>query len=114
MGFRRSDLTQEMYEAGPRAEPRAKEHRREVARRSGSTPLEIEADGRNLVAIFVNVGPDSLCVRVRKEVRAGSRVRVRKACEDGAPWHGAEVIHCTETMIGFKLGLKVERGVRAA
>ena len=119
MGFRSDNkqsgnLAKQLYdEAGLRAEPRAPEYRRSKARRISRTPLEIDANGKTLVATIVNVGSDSLCVRVREDIRAGSRVRVRRACEDGSPWHGAEVIHCTETLGGYKLGLKVGNGVLA-
>ena len=113
MGYHYDNLTQELYDAaGAKAEPRADEWRRSSARRTSPIPLEVDLDGKILVAIIVNVGPDSLCVKVREDIRVGSRVRVRKACEEGVLWHGAEVLHCTETIAGFKLGLKVEKGIR--
>lgn len=112
MAFRYDNLAQELYdEAGINAEPKAPEYRRSKARRSSGALLEVDGNGKTLVATIVNVGPDSLCVRVREDIHA-TRVRVRRACEDGALWHGAEVIHCTETLGGYKLGLKVKGGTR--
>ena len=106
------NLARQLY-ATADADPPAAEYRRSSKRRTSAVPLEVEANGKTLVATIVNVGSDSLCVRVREDIRAGSRVRVRRACEDGSPWHGAEVIHCTETLGGYKLGLKVGNGVLA-
>ena len=116
MGSRSNDrqpdnLAGQLYdEADAETGARADEWRRSSPRRTSDAPLEVRANGRILTAVAVNVGPDSLCVRVREGVREGDAIRVRRAYEDGAPWYGAEVVHCTETLGGYKLGLRVESG----
>lgn len=94
-------------DAGPKAAPRAPEYRRSPARRTSDVPLEVEANGKVLTATIFNVGPDSLCVKVREDIHAET-VRVRQACEDDAPWYDAKVVHCTETLGGYKLGLTIQ------
>ena len=102
------NLARQLY-ATADADPPAAEYRRSSKRRTSAVPLEVEANGKTLVATIVNVGPDSLCVKVREDIHA-TTIRVRQACKDDAPWCSAEVIHCTETLGGYKLGLKVKDG----
>ena len=104
------NLAKRLYDAaGPEAAPRAAEYRRSLARRTSDVPMEVKANGKVLNATIFNVGPDSICVKVREDIHSKT-ILVRQACENNAPWYSAEVLHCTETLGAYKLGLKVKDG----
>lgn len=104
-------LASDLYaQAGPGSEePAPGEWRRGAGRRVIRVPVEIECPGKRAMrAHTLNVSPDSMCVLSRDRLGAHERVRVRLAHEPGAAWHAAAVVHCTETVGGFKVGLKAD------
>lgn len=102
---REPNLTDELWEqAGPESADDSPEYRRGHPRRRTETPLDLDADGRTLLAKGINVARDSMCIFSREPVRGYSRIRVRAAVPQGT-WCEAGVIHCTETFGGYKVGL---------
>ncbi len=82
------------------------EWRRSDARRELWELVDIEVERRVIKASARNVSPDSLGVICKKRIAIYANVRVRLA--SGGEWSDAQVAHCTETVGGFKVGLKFE------
>lgn len=53
----------------------------------------------------LNVGGDSLAIVCKQPITAGSRVRVTLASDRCCE---AEVVHCTQTVGGHKIGMKLD------
>lgn len=98
------NLTDELWgQAGPESTDGSAEYRRDCPRRCIGASLDLEVGGEMLLAKCRNVGEDSMSIFSRQFVGT-HRVRVRIAMPQGM-WHEACVVHCTETIGGYKVGL---------
>ena len=98
------NLTDELWEqAGPESTDNSPEYRRDCPRRRIEISLDLDVGGKMLLARSRNVGEDSMGVFSRNFVQA-ARVRVRVAIPQSM-WYEACVVHCTETIGGYKVGL---------
>ena len=98
-----SELFEELCD-GP-----AQEWRRDGARRDTHEAIDLEyptEEGMNVsLAYALNVAIDSMGITCRREFNKRDRVRVRRAV--GETWTDAVVMHCTPTVGGYKIGLKM-------
>ena len=103
----RRGLAGELWqEAGPGSEePSPPEWRRDSPRRLVHQAVDIRHRGGRAYGHARNVGPDSMCVVAKQRLQCGSAVQVRRAYTDGAEWSRMTVVHCTDTIGGYKVGL---------
>jgi hypothetical protein len=110
-----TDLTsREKWEAFVAQQPEepTPEHRRSNCRRDtafGMAELVFTLDGRQMQRSgrVLNISPGGLMVKQREPVTGGTRVLVKIACEDGELVLAGCVVHCTETVGGYKLGVEL-------
>ncbi len=85
------------------------EWRRDFTRRDTHEAIDLEyptEDGMDVVLAYaLNVSVDSMGITCRQEFSKRDRVRVRRAF--GETWTEAVVMHCTSTVGGYKIGLKI-------
>jgi len=89
----------------------ATEYRRGEARLDARAPVDVvvlrttASAAQPVRGRTLNVASDSLAVVCRQPVSAGSRVRVTlpsgRFCD-------ADVVHCTQTVGGYKIGMKLD------
>ncbi len=101
------NLASELFEElGELSEP---EWRRGSPRRDTHEALDLEyptEEGMKVVLAYaINVAIDSMGITCREEFDQRDRVRVRRAF--GETWSDARVMHCTPTIGGYKIGLKM-------
>jgi len=66
-------------------------------------------DSHELCARGYNICADGLCVIVHQPLPVDAHVAVQSDTADaGDPWIPAVVMHCTQTVGGYKLGLRFE------
>lgn len=98
-----SNLAEELFH--PTVIGNTKEWRRDTARRPIRQDIQIElGDGEEqLFGHTINVSCQAICVNCNKEIEPRTPVKVRLT--GTAKWSTAEVIHCTRTFNGYKIGL---------
>ena len=110
-----TDLTsREKWEAFVAQQPEepTPEHRRSNRRRDtafGMAELVFTLEGRQVQRSgrVLNISPTGLMVKQREPVADGSSVLVKVGCEDGELVLSGRVMHCTETVGGYKLGIEL-------
>lgn len=56
-----------------------------------------------------NISAGGLCVISRHAIHGGVPVLIHsESSKDDDPWIGASVVHCTQTLGGYKIGLRFE------
>lgn len=86
------------------------EWRRDCPRRETHEALDLEYPGedgivRVTTAYAINVSYNALGITCRQEFRQRDRIRIRRAF--GEKWTNAQVVHCTPTVGGFKIGVRI-------
>ncbi len=101
-----SNLAEELFR--PTAYANSKEWRRDTARRPIRQDVQIAlANGEaECFGYTINVSAQAICVNCNREIEPHTPVRVRLASTDAA-WSSAQVIHCTRTFTGYKIGLRM-------
>jgi hypothetical protein len=102
------NLTQKLFD---RATQRpGSEWRRRSQRRDLQEAVVIRNEGVDVFANTINVSTSAMTVKSQRPLNAGLQVNVRHASVV-QEWYGMEVMHCTKTIGGFKIGLRlVEKG----
>ncbi|MHC4442610.1 MAG: hypothetical protein ACYTBZ_21315 [Planctomycetota bacterium] len=104
------DLVRELFDVASDPDDAHVRGRRSGARRvSLQEPLDLEIGGERYPSIAVarDVGTDAIGITSNMPIEEHSRIRVRRALTLGQ-WSEASVIHCTETIGGYQIGLKIE------
>ena len=101
------NIASELYEE--LCESPEQEWRRDSSRRETYEALDLEyptEEGMKVILAYaLNVSLDSLGISCREEFKPRDRVRIRRAF--GENWSDAQVMHCTATIGGYKIGLKI-------
>lgn len=83
-------------------------HTRRTDRRNIRELVELRVGDRTTNVYTLDIGPDSMMVLVRTSIRDGSVVQARLSEHDGQ-FCQARVVHCTQAVNGFKVGLVFEK-----
>ena len=83
-------------------EDTTQEYRRDVKRRGCSTKIDLWVNGNIIIGSARDVGINSLGITCRQHIGDG-KIFVRPAYSED--WIEMNVIHCTQTVSGFKIGL---------
>ena len=103
------NLARELYEESDDPEDaHVKTRRKEVRRVTPDEPIDLEIDGKvyRFTAEARDAGTQSIGIVSKMPIKDGSYIRVRRASTEGE-WNEAQVIHCTDTVGGYKIGLQI-------
>ena len=113
--WEQTTITRELWEqivSACRPE-QASEYRRKRARRPGTLgPVELAFDQGGRVVVqtgsLLNVSSNGVMIKQREEISSDTTVMMRATpCGETAVLKG-RVIHCTETVGGFKVGVELQ------
>lgn len=100
-------IAERLFEkAGQTMDP---EWRRQADRRDIREALDIQVENerQQLFGYTIDVSNDSIGITCKQHLEPDSTVRIRLSDNDDGQWCCAVVVHCTQAISGFKIGLRM-------